>query len=130
MHRRAFVGLAAGVLAALVARVQAFGVAATNLTWRETPRLVDFANRNRLPSAFGAKEAVEAGGLISYGPDVWATAAQCIVYVDRILRGAHPAQLPVELPSKQELAINLRTARALGISVPQSVLLRADRVIE
>ena len=88
------------------------------------------AARNRLPSAFGSKEFVEAGGLVSYGPDVWATAARCIVYVDRILRGARPADLPVELPSKQELALNLRTARALGITVPQAVLLRADQVIE
>ncbi len=114
----------------LEARVQGFGAAATTLTWREAARLIEFANRNRLPSAFGSKEFVEAGGLVSYGPDVWATAAQCIVYVDRILRGARPADLPVELPSKQELAVNLKTARALGITVPQSVLLRADRVIE
>jgi putative ABC transport system substrate-binding protein len=112
----------------LDAKVQGFGAAATTLVWRETARLVEFANRNRLPSAFGSKEFVQAGGLVSYGPDVWATAAQCIVYVDRILRGARPADLPVELPSKHELAVNLRTARALGITVPQSVLLRADRV--
>jgi putative ABC transport system substrate-binding protein len=114
----------------LAEKVQALGVGGGMLTAREAPRLVEFANRNRLPSAFGFREPVEAGGLLSYGPDGWAIAAQCMVYVDRILRGAKPADLPVELPSKQELAINLRTARALGITVPQPVLLRADRVIE
>ena len=66
----------------------------------------------------------------SYGPDGWAAAAQCMVYVDRILRGARPTDLPVELPSRQEFAVNLRTARTLGITVPQPVLLRADRVVE
>ena len=111
-------------------RAQALFVPGTTLTFRERQRFVDFANRNRLPSAFNQREFVEAGGLFSYGVDSWETILQTLGYVDRILRGAKPSDLPVELPSKYELVINLKTAKALGIVIPQSVLIRADRVIE
>ena len=76
------------------------------------------------------KDFVEVGGLISYGPDPLATTLQSLVYVDKILRGAKPADLPVEQPTKFELVINLKTAKALGLTIPPSLLSRADQVIE
>jgi putative ABC transport system substrate-binding protein len=116
--------------AILESRAQALFVPGTTLTFRERKRIAEFANRNRLPSAFNQREFVEAGGLFSYGIDSMETVLQTLGYVDKILRGARPADLPVEMPSKYELVINKKTADALGIKVPQSVLLRADRVIE
>ena len=93
-------------------------------------RLVDAVAGSRLPAIYSARVYVEAGGLMSYGPnlpDVWRRAA---AYVDKILKGAKPADLPVEQPSKFELVINLKTAKALGLTIPPSVLARADHVIE
>ena len=93
-------------------------------------RVQDLAARQRLPAMYGAREYTEAGGLMSYGPDVLANFRRAATYVDRILKGAKPADLPVEQGVKLELIINDRTARALGIKIPPSVLLRADEVIE
>ena len=93
-------------------------------------QIASFAQRNRLPSMYPIKEFVDAGGLISYGAsnvDQWRRAA---TYVDKILKGAKPADLPVEQPTKFELVINLKTAKALGLTIPQSVLMRADQVIQ
>jgi putative ABC transport system substrate-binding protein len=93
-------------------------------------RLADLAAQNRLPSIFTQREDAEAGALMSYGPslsDLWRRGA---TYVDRILRGARPADLPVEQPTKFELIINLKTARALGLTIPPSLLQRADQVIQ
>src|ERR1700752_4698943 len=93
-------------------------------------QLADFAVKGRLPSMFGWKEYVEAGGLMSYGPNLNDSYRRLAQYVDKILKGAKPADLPVELPTKFELVINLKTAKALGLTIPQSILLRADQAIE
>jgi len=114
----------------LKSRANAIGLVGNPLTWRERKRIADFANRNRLASTFGVKDFVEHGGLVSYGPDMLATTLQSLVYVDKIFRGAKPADLPVEQPTKFELVINLKTAKALGLAIPPSLLGRADQVIE
>jgi putative tryptophan/tyrosine transport system substrate-binding protein len=92
--------------------------------------IISAAARNNVPAVYPLSEFVRAGGLLSYGAnfvDLWRRAA---TYVDRILRGANPADLPVQFPAKFEMAVNLKTAKALGLTVPQSILLRADEVIE
>jgi putative ABC transport system substrate-binding protein len=96
----------------------------------ERRRIADLARKNRVPTVFSRSENVEAGGLMSYGPSLTGQFRQAAVFVDKILKGAKPADLPVEEPTKLELTVNLKTARALGITIPQSVLVRADRVIE
>ena len=112
-------------------RAQALIVPAGNpveVTKRD--QIVSFAQRSRLPSISGDKEYVNAGGLISYGPSASGMFRRAAVYVDKILKGAKPADLPVEQPTKFELVISLKTAKALGLKIPQSLLVRADRVIE
>ena len=92
-------------------------------------RTVDFALKSRLPSMYGSKEFVDAGGLMSYGADQAENYRRVAYFVDRILKGAKPADLPVEQPTKFELVINLKTAKQIGLTIPQSVLYRADKVI-
>jgi len=111
------------------ARAGALMVLGGNMFFSERRRLVDLAARNRLPGVYGLREYVDAGGLMSYGANQVELFRSAATYVDRILKGAKPGDLPVEQPSKFELAINLKTAKALGIAIPQSVLGRADEVI-
>ncbi len=92
--------------------------------------LVEVANRHRLPSVFQFADFVQAGGLVSYGPDIAALSARAVDYVDRILKGADPAGMPIEQPRKLYLVLNRRTAAALGLTVPRWLLLQADRVIQ
>ena len=88
------------------------------------------ATNARLPTVFFSRGAVEAGGLLSYGPDLIENYRRAAVYVDKILKGAKPADLPIERPTKIELVINLRVAKALGLTIPPTLLARADGVIE
>jgi putative ABC transport system substrate-binding protein len=88
------------------------------------------AAQNNVPAVYNLSTFVRDGGLLSYGPDVIDTFRRAAIYVDRILRGAKPGDLPVQFPTKFEMAVNLKTAKALGLTVPQSILLSADEVIE
>jgi putative tryptophan/tyrosine transport system substrate-binding protein len=93
-------------------------------------RTIGFALKSRLPSVYGSREEVEAGGLMSYSADFAASYRRVAYYVDKILKGAKPADLPVEQPTKFELVINLKTAQQIGLTIPQSLLYRADKVIK
>jgi len=112
------------------ARAGALTVLPSNMFVRERRRLVDLAAKNRLPAVYTSREFVDAGGLMSYGahqPDLFRRAA---TYVDKILKGAKPGDLPIEQPTKFELVINLKTAKDLGLTIPPSVLARADDLIQ
>jgi putative tryptophan/tyrosine transport system substrate-binding protein len=109
---------------------EALFVLESSFIFRERTQIAQRGLRNRLPTSFAFREYVEAGGLISYGVnflDMWCRAAE---YTDKVLKGANPGDLPVEQPTKFELVINLKTAKALGLTIPPSLLLRADQVIE
>lgn len=93
-------------------------------------RIVEFAAKNKLPSMYSASEAVDAGGLMSYAPNYTDLRRRAAIYMDKILKGAKPADLPVERPTKFEFVINLKTAKQIGLTIPQNVLVRADRVIK
>jgi putative tryptophan/tyrosine transport system substrate-binding protein len=111
-------------------RAQALITSIGGLIITQQRQVLDFAAKNRLPAMYPYSEFVEAGGLMSYGPsytDLWRRAAE---YVDKILKGAKPADLPVEQPKKFELVINLKTAKQIGLTVPQSMLYKADSVIK
>ena len=110
-------------------RPDALIVLADRVFLHNRARIVDFAARNRLPAVYPYRELVEAGGLMSFGPNYADMHRRAANYVDKILKGAKPADLPVEQPTKFELIINLKTAKALGLTIPQSVLIRADEVM-
>jgi ABC-type uncharacterized transport system substrate-binding protein len=97
---------------------------------RQRARLAELAVKHHLPGIYEDKGYVDAGGLMSYGPNFPDLYRRAASYVDRILKGAKPGDLPIEQPTKFELAINLKAAKALGLTIPQSLLLRADQVIE
>ena len=109
-------------------RAEALLVAGSSFLVDRT-RLAELAVKGRLPTMYSFRENVEAGGLMAYAVNMTDFVGRAAVYVDKILKGAKPADLPVEQPTKFELVINLKTAEALGITVPQSLLLRADEVI-
>jgi len=100
------------------------------VTMTHRRQIAEFAVKHHLPSVFGWREYVEAGGLMAYGPNRLETAKRLAVFVDKILKGSKPADLPVEQPTKFDLVINQKTAKALGLTIPSSLLLRADHVIE
>src|SRR5262249_24352817 len=111
------------------AGVGALTVLSSSSFYNERRGLADVAARNRLPTMYFSRDFVEAGGLISYGPNLADSFRRAATYVDKILKGAKPGDLPVEQPTKFELVINLKAAKALGLTIPQSVLARADQVI-
>jgi putative tryptophan/tyrosine transport system substrate-binding protein len=118
----AFVGIESWQADALLTLVDPF-------TREHRKRIVDFAAQHRLPAIYEAREFVEAGGLVSYGPSLLATQRRAAEYIDKIF-SAKPADLPVEQPAKFELLIDLKAAKALNLTIPPSVILRADEVIE
>jgi len=114
----------------IAARGGALTVLPSAMFFSERRRLVDLAAKNRLPVVYPQREFVDAGGLMSYGSDLADLFRRAATYVDKILKGAKPADLPVEQATKFELNINLKTAKTLGLTIPPSLLLRADQVIE
>ena len=111
-------------------RAQALYVLGDVLSFIYRTRIVDLAARNRLPAVYPSRRTVEAGGLMSYGPDLRDLFRRAATYVDRILKGAKPGELGVEQPTKFELAVNLKTARSLGLNIPESLRRRADHVVQ
>jgi ABC-type uncharacterized transport system substrate-binding protein len=106
-------------------------LALMDLTLREhQTRIIDFLIKNRLPAIFETKEIVEAGGLVSYGPNLAEMYPRAAVHIDKILKGTKPADIPVEQPMRFEFVINLKTAKQMGLTIPASVLYRADKVIK
>lgn len=122
-YERAFASIAAQ-------RPGALFVGASTIFMRDRARIIALAAKHRLPAMYEWREQVEDGGLMAYSASLNGLYERLAVYVDRILKGTRPGELPIERPSKFELVINLKTARALGLAIPQSVLLRADEVIQ
>ena len=112
------------------ARASALTVLTSAMFLNERRRLADLAAKNRLPAVYTWREFVDAGGLMAYGPNLADLFRRAATYVDKILKGAKPGDLPVEQPTKFELVINLKTAKALGLTIPQSLLGRADEIIQ
>lgn len=122
--------LSAALVAAKASGAEAIVAFPDGVTIPNRSAIAEFSVRNRMPVVAGWASFVEAGCLLSYGPNQRSSYARAAYFVDRILKGANPADLPIELPSVVEMAVNLKTAAALGITIPQSIRLRADRVIE
>jgi putative ABC transport system substrate-binding protein len=119
-----------GFQAIVAARAEALIMVSDRALLAHRGRIVDFASRRRLPALYAYREFVQAGGLASYEPSYPVMFRRAATYVDKILKGAKPADLPVEQPTKFEFVINLKTAKALGLSIPPALLARADEVIE
>jgi putative ABC transport system substrate-binding protein len=111
-------------------RASALNILSGPILFLHRKRVVEFAAKSRLPAIYPHVEFVDDGGLLFYGPDFVELFRRAATYVDKILKGASPAELPVEQPTKFELVINLKTAKQIGLTIPQSVLYRADRVIK
>ena len=114
---------------ALHARTQALIILPSPMTWVESPRLAELAMKHRLLAISMADRFAEAGGVLSYGPDTFSSYKRCAMLVAKVLDGAKPADLPVERPTKFKLVVNQKTAKALGLTVPHSILVSADSVI-
>jgi putative ABC transport system substrate-binding protein len=110
-------------------RAPALLVVADAVFLRHSARIADLAAKHRLPAMHGFREVAAAGGLMSYGASMPASSRRAAVFVDKILKGAKPGDLPVEQPTKFELVINLKTAKTLGLTIPSSLLARADEVL-
>jgi ABC-type uncharacterized transport system substrate-binding protein len=123
-------GIAAGFGAIVDKRAEAVIVPPDPMLSLKRRQIASLSVANRLPSIFTNRESVEAGGLMSYGPNPLASYRSGAVYVDKILKGAKPAELPIEQPTKFYMTVNLKTAKILGIAIPKELLLRADEVIE
>ena len=130
IEARAPAELDAAFKAVADARPSAFFTLPGGMFQDNQTRILEFAKKNRLPGVFPNRVFVEAGGLISYGPNLAASSRRAAAFVDKLLKGAKPADLPIEQPTTFELVINLKTARALGLTIPASVLVRADQAIE
>jgi putative ABC transport system substrate-binding protein len=111
-------------------RADAVLVIAATVFLNASRQLAELALKQRLPTMFGGRMHAEVGGLMSYAPDYDHQVRRSAVYVDKILKGANPADLPIEQATRFDLVVNLKTARTLGISIPQSILVRADKVIQ
>ena len=111
-------------------RPDAIFVPPDSMFYQHRARLAQLAANSRLPGMWGAREFAEAGGLMAYSTDFADLARRAATYVDKILRGANPGELPIEQPTRFELIVNLKTARAIGLTIPRSLLQRADHVIE
>jgi putative ABC transport system substrate-binding protein len=120
---RAFAGM-------LKEQAQAVVILPDPILFGQSTRIVALAAKHRLPAVGEARRFADAGGLMAYGPRIEENFRRAAFFVDKILKGAKPADLPIEQPTKFELVINLKTAKALGLTIPQSLLLRADQVIE
>jgi putative ABC transport system substrate-binding protein len=119
------------VFATMVAeRAEAIVVVVDPLTVRHRGQIVELAAKHRLPAVYGFREFVDAGGLMAYGVNVPYLCRRAARFVDKILKGTKPGDLPVEQPTEFELIVNLKTAKALGLPIPRSVQLRADHVLE
>jgi ABC-type uncharacterized transport system substrate-binding protein len=116
--------------AVLRARADALIAGGDAVLMTQRARIIDFAAKNKLPAMYGNQEYMDAGGLMYYGPNIADMYRRAATYVDKILKGAKPGDLPVEQPTKFELVVNAKTAKALGLTFPQSFLQRVDRVIE
>jgi putative ABC transport system substrate-binding protein len=132
---RQFVALDAGELEGEFAAMRREGMGAVLVGPQELfrvhqQRILALALASRLPTMWDSREAAKAGGVIAYGPNMSDVFRRAAVYVDKILKGAKPADLPIEQPSRFELVVNLKSAKALDLTIPQSVLLRADEVIQ
>jgi putative ABC transport system substrate-binding protein len=113
-----------------IARVGALTVLPSNRFLREHRRLVELAGQTRLPAVYTSREFVDAGGLMSYGANSANLHRRAAIYVDKVLKGAKPGDLPVEQPIKFELVVNLKAAQAIGLTIPQALLAHADEVIQ
>ena len=111
-------------------RPDGLAVVVDPITITAAPKIAELAAAHQLPAVYQAREFVTAGGLMSYGPSLKDNFRRAATYVDKIIKGAKPADLPVEQPTKFELIINLKTAKALGLTLPESLLARADELIE